>query len=281
MTTDSIINIALSVIAILFVFVGVHASVSPVSPDDLALPFLKRHRTRIWILLALLAIANLVLVQVQTRRQSASTLTVETFKTEMESVRKMIQRSNGLGQLTDSATLSPPKRVLQSAKSDTQNQVAVIAEAKKPELVPLTTDQLSLLVLSANQIATEMESSYAASLKGLDDRDKENEKQAFESCIKRGCSQDEARSYAGSFRTAGFTMDRNSEKRSLAIGSVTAHDAEIKSILNVLATDPVRFQGPIRIRAEGVQNGCQPGGPEGADVAGCASGLRLLANAIK
>jgi len=281
MLTDVAISIALSVVGILFVVVGVHASVSPVSPDDRTLPFLKRHRTRIWIWLALLTIINLALVQFQTRRQAASTLTVETFKTEMESFKQMFQRSNGVSQLTNSPALAPHQKLLQSAKSDTQNQMAAITQSKKPELVPLTPDQLSLLALSANSLAKTMESDYASSLKAFEDREKEQEQNAYDSCIQRGCSPDQARSYAGSFHTADYAMERNSERRSLAIGAVTGHDPEIRSILNVLASDPTRFQGELKNRVDGVQHGCQPTGPDGADVPDCVLGLRSLASAIK
>jgi hypothetical protein len=254
MVTDIALSIALALTGIFFVVVGVHASVNPVSPDDIKLAFWKRHRTRIWGLLAVFILVNISLVVVQARRQGASTVTSEEFRAAIADLKTMYGRATAVGILTSTASIQPKtaidkhetrQQVAQRANIDTSAQIAVVNQAQKPTIPPLSEDQISLVNMSAIELAKTIREDYVSQLKQYNDRINSQEKEDEERWERQGKSKEEAEQLLASQHTGGAMSARSNDRRGIASIATHNHLTQIQSIVNVIASDPTRYQGEM------------------------------------
>jgi hypothetical protein len=296
---DIVLNVSLVLTAITFVFVGVHASVSPVALDDSQLPLFRRHSTHIWIWLAAIALVNIALVIVQARRQEASTLTVEQFQKGISDVKTMLSRLAGvdglskpqatasIGPVTASvrAKISPAidsnsqlSQVARRANVDTLSQLKTVNQSARPEILPLTNDQLELVAISASDLATTMQRDFDSGVKAWqDDNDKQEQAQEDE-FVRRGDSRDQARQKVNSMHTGGTASSWSVDHRRIAMGVANSNALRIQSIINVLKSDPTKFQGDLANRASALSNVCVV---PGNTIKDCTDALNALATAIQ
>jgi hypothetical protein len=273
--------------------VGVHASISPVHPDDTKLPRWSQHRTRIWVILAVIAVVNLAATAIQNRRLISSTVTTEQFTTAIQSLKDMYKRESGVNVLAGPASASTPTStsadqaktghlaVAKKATTDTSLQTSLIAQSSKPVILPLTQDQITLVVQSANDLARSIRDDYAVAAKKYWDDFNAGEQEQRDDLLRRGMSKADADQMVASQHTGSGAASRASDLLDVERQIIDAKTPQIQAIMNVLRSDPTRFQGKLERQVTLLQSDYEVPTIAGVRVNNCATGLEAVAAVAK